>query len=467
MTDQNPSGNSSQTGANDSTAPGAFCQNCGKPLDRESARVVGASVFCEPCLSARVHGNPAGVPPGAQTYAPWSNSVWPSSGVGPTTPNPGLATLLGFIPGVGAMYNEQYAKGIVHLIVFAVLVSLVDANGIFLLFVFGWVFYMAFEAHHTAIARRDGTPLPNPFGLNDIGERFGFGRAWPAQPQSGAEAASAGASTAPPFTGPPFSRPPFSGPGSAGWADFAGSAASTAEVPGWGAPVDAYTDYAQPNPGQPGSNPTADPYQVPPSGAYMPPYGYGPYTAPPYNPTYNANYVPPIPGDLGGSGYIPAPSRFPGGAVWLIGLGTLFLLSTTGVFNGIRGGVLVGLLLIGLGVWLFLRRMFDLGSIAEPATPGNGLRIVRATRGSIWLVLLGVLFLFSELHILSWHRSWPLILIAAGVMALLERAAWTNASFGYVARSTGSPSSVPPASTSVSVVPAADPTDHDAQKGGR
>ena len=78
------------------------------------------------------------------------------------------------------MYNEQYAKGIVHLIVFVILVSLTsDMNGIFGLFVAGWVCYMAIEAHHTARAKRDGTPLPNPFGLNDIGERFGFGRAWP------------------------------------------------------------------------------------------------------------------------------------------------------------------------------------------------------------------------------------------------------------------------------------------------
>ncbi len=76
------------------------------------------------------------------------------------------------------MYNEQYAKGIVHLVVFAVLVSLADNHGIFGLFIAGWVFYMAIEAYHTAAARRDGRPLPNPFGLNDIGERLGFGKAW-------------------------------------------------------------------------------------------------------------------------------------------------------------------------------------------------------------------------------------------------------------------------------------------------
>jgi len=466
MTDQNPSGNPSQGGSTNSTPPVAFCQNCGKPLDKESARVVGSSVFCEPCLAARVRGEPGPVPPGAQSNTPWShaawsNPAWPSSGVGPTTPNPGLATLLGFIPGVGAMYNEQYAKGIVHLIVFAVLVSLVDANSIFLLFVFGWVFYMAFEAHHTAIARRDGTPLPNPFGLNDIGERFGFGRAWPAQPHSAPAAAAApGAST----------PPPYSGPGSPGWVDPAGFTSNTTEVPGWGAPVDIY---GQSRPGQPGSYGTSDPNQVPPPGAQMPPYGYGPYTAR----AYNATYVPPIPGapdyigpDYIGPDYIAPPSRFPAGAVWLIGLGTLFLLSTTGVFSGIRGGVLVGLLLIGLGVWIFLRRMVESGGMVDAGSPGYSLRLIRAARGAVWLVLFGVLFLLSEVHLLSLHRSWPLIIIAAGVMALLERAAWTSAPIGTMPGNFNSPynpSPAPPASSSMSVVPAPDPDDHDAQKGGR
>jgi len=54
-----------------------------------------------------------------------------------------------------------------------------NENGIFGLFIAGWVCYQVIEAHHTAKARRDGTPLPNPFGLNDLSERLGFGKAWP------------------------------------------------------------------------------------------------------------------------------------------------------------------------------------------------------------------------------------------------------------------------------------------------
>src|SRR5712675_2420472 len=168
----------------------AFCQNCGKPICQECTRVIGTAVFCEPCLAARLSGAgaPAGGPytyTGADPNVPYAvpGSI-PSPIAG--EPNPGLAALLGLIPGVGAMYNGQYAKGVVHLIVFAILISLSHENGIFGLFVAGWVCYQVIEAHHTAKARRDGTPLPNPFGLNDLSERLGFGKAWPnaAPPQS-------------------------------------------------------------------------------------------------------------------------------------------------------------------------------------------------------------------------------------------------------------------------------------------
>ena len=104
----------------------AFCQNCGKPLCNECIRNVGSSVFCEQCAATRTAAPPpsAGYPyPG---YGNPASAGYPPAGppTPPSEPNPGLAALLGFIPGVGAMYNEQYAKGVVHLIVFAVLVSL-------------------------------------------------------------------------------------------------------------------------------------------------------------------------------------------------------------------------------------------------------------------------------------------------------------------------------------------------------
>ena len=40
------------------------------------------------------------------------------------TPNPAAAAVLGLIPGVGAMYNGQFFKGLIHVVIFAVLVSI-------------------------------------------------------------------------------------------------------------------------------------------------------------------------------------------------------------------------------------------------------------------------------------------------------------------------------------------------------
>src|SRR5271155_1928969 len=220
----------------------AFCQNCGKPLCQECTRVVGSAVFCEPCLAARLAG--AGPPPAAGPYAPADPTApYAASGAVPPhipgEPNPGLAALLGFIPGVGAMYNGQYAKGVVHLIVFAILVSLANENGIFGLFIAGWVLYQVIEAYHTARARRDGTPLPNPFGLNDLGERLGSGKSWPrTTSQTGAASALVphgtapdAASTAP--AGAPYTTPPsgYAQPGTAWSAPWQGYGPPVPPIP--------------------------------------------------------------------------------------------------------------------------------------------------------------------------------------------------------------------------------------------
>jgi hypothetical protein len=81
--------------------------------------------------------------------------------------SPGLAFFLGCIPGVGAIYNGQYAKGIVHAIIWGVLMSIASSNShatrdlepLFGVLVAAWWFYMAFEAYHTARKRRAGEPV--------------------------------------------------------------------------------------------------------------------------------------------------------------------------------------------------------------------------------------------------------------------------------------------------------------------
>jgi B-box zinc finger/Domain of unknown function (DUF5668) len=382
----------------------AFCQNCGKPLCQECTRTVGSAVFCEPCLAARLAGTqpPAGGSyTGADGNANYSAGPIPPPPL-PGEPNPSLAALLGFIPGVGAMYNGQYAKGVVHLVVFAILVSLSNENGIFGLFVAGWVCYQVIEAHHTARARRDGTPLPNPFGLNDLGERLGFGKAWPGSPsttqQGAANAATPPAAAYPPPTGAPYTPPPAAGypPPS-----------STAS---WSAPWDSYAQPAQ---------------------------------------TYGAPAYPLDPNQ-------PLPrNRFPSGALWLIGLGCLFLIGNSSIFHGFPVHRIVPFLLIGFGVWLFVRKMTDTGtSLADDGTPAYRYRLFCALRGSIWVVLVGVLFLLDSFDILSWGHSWPLFIIIAGLMTIFRRVSYPVSAYPYP-NPYAAPPSPPPAAPDphVSIVP--------------
>jgi len=115
------------------------------------------------------------------------------------------SVLLGFIPGVGAMYNGQYAKALAHVVIFVVLVSMANSvNGVFGIFVAAWIGYMVFDSYHTARARRDGTPLPNALGLNDVGSWFQSQRGAQYSAQQPPPFASGFTSTPPPPQPPPY-----------------------------------------------------------------------------------------------------------------------------------------------------------------------------------------------------------------------------------------------------------------------
>jgi hypothetical protein len=73
--------------------------------------------------------------------------------------------MLGMIPGVGAIYNGQYVKGLVHAVITGLLLSLATATEesagqpfIVMVMVCFWA-YMAFEAFHTAKKRQAGLPV--------------------------------------------------------------------------------------------------------------------------------------------------------------------------------------------------------------------------------------------------------------------------------------------------------------------
>jgi Domain of unknown function (DUF5668) len=294
----------------------AFCQFCGKPLCKDCVRNVGGSVFCEACLTERLRGSGLGAP---------------AAPIFTGTPHPMLAALLGFIPGVGAMYNGQYAKAIAHVVIFAVLASLSDhTSGFFGFLVAAWVFYQVFDAYQTAMARRDGLPLPNPFGLNDIAQRLGI---HPHPPMPGV---------------PPV--PPVPPAGGTAWEPVAGvpqtGQSQTGPYAGFVPPA------GQPYAGQSyGSQPA---YGSQPG--YTPAAGQQPY--PPYPP------MPPIPPVYSGR-------DIPTGAIILIGLGILFLFGSLGLLH--EDWVAHGwpLLIIGLGIWIIFRRTHNAPPAAPPYDPSS------------------------------------------------------------------------------------------------
>jgi hypothetical protein len=89
------------------------------------------------------------------------------------------------------MYNGQFVKGLVHVAIFAALVTMAGRYDIFGFFIAAWIFYQVFEAYHTAKARREGLPLPDPLGLNEVGHWLGMGGRPPSAGQPGPAAGAA------------------------------------------------------------------------------------------------------------------------------------------------------------------------------------------------------------------------------------------------------------------------------------
>ncbi len=123
--------------------------------------------------------------PAAAAYSPYTAAptVPPPAGAVPNLGvSPGLAFILGLIPGVGAIYNGQYAKGLIHVLVLGTLISLISSGAggepLFGLLIAAWFFYMAFEAYHTAKRRQLGEPVDefsSLFPLRGRSSRFPVG----------------------------------------------------------------------------------------------------------------------------------------------------------------------------------------------------------------------------------------------------------------------------------------------------
>ena len=134
----------------------AFCGQCGRALCPDCKREVRGMIYCESCLAARLHSS--NFPP----------ILGPGGG-----PQPGLALFLGFIPGVGAIYNGQIVKAMVQVLIFGSLIALSDKVGgpmdtIFGLGAAAFYFYMVIDSYQTARRKLLGQPTEEWLGLGEF-----------------------------------------------------------------------------------------------------------------------------------------------------------------------------------------------------------------------------------------------------------------------------------------------------------
>ncbi|MFZ0738017.1 MAG: B-box zinc finger protein [Candidatus Acidiferrales bacterium] len=123
-----------------------FCRNCGKPLCPQCTRDVRGALYCEDCLVNALSGQTAAIPK--------------------PDVNPGAAAALGLIPGLGAVYNGEYTKAIIHVAVWGGLFAIGVTGALSDLSALVWIafgifpVYMSLDAYRVARARQTGAAEP-------------------------------------------------------------------------------------------------------------------------------------------------------------------------------------------------------------------------------------------------------------------------------------------------------------------
>ncbi len=167
----------------------AFCRLCGRPLCSEDQRDIYGVIYCQDCLArqagvaapgsaaadwqagAAAGGDSAahmGAAPAAAQAGTAADAATPPLIQG--APNAGVALALGFIPGVGAIYNGQYFKAFLQVVIFGFLVSMSHQafGSIFGIGAAAFYFYMVIDSYRTARAMELGQPLAEVPGLGNV-----------------------------------------------------------------------------------------------------------------------------------------------------------------------------------------------------------------------------------------------------------------------------------------------------------
>lgn len=179
----------------------AYCRLCGHPLCAADQREIYGIIYCQQCLARQAGVSPppaeaaqaaeraagaaagagaggaSGPPPagaaagtGASYPGGAAETVFPPPPPAPGIPNAGVALALGFIPGVGAIYNGQYFKAFLQVVIFGFLVSMShQAFGpIFGVGAAAFYFYMVIDSYRTARAVELGQPIAEVPGWGHV-----------------------------------------------------------------------------------------------------------------------------------------------------------------------------------------------------------------------------------------------------------------------------------------------------------
>jgi hypothetical protein len=113
-----------------------LCRVCNKPLCNECVRTIKGKAYCEDCLSRC-----------AEWAATLKDLRLPADA-------PKRAALCALIPGLGAVYNNEYMKAITYFAVWAALATMGNrVSGIFGFGAFVFIIFTMFDAYRTAEAK--------------------------------------------------------------------------------------------------------------------------------------------------------------------------------------------------------------------------------------------------------------------------------------------------------------------------
>ena len=110
----------------------AYCRECGKALCETCRRQADGTVYCEEhaagqrlvCATAAARASTSAIALHGARASPYTTpDTVTAASMNRRRSIAGLAFLLGFIPGVGAIYNGQYVKGLIHVVIFGVLIA--------------------------------------------------------------------------------------------------------------------------------------------------------------------------------------------------------------------------------------------------------------------------------------------------------------------------------------------------------